>query len=413
MAAARPKLAVFPSGAECAWGTVESAPPAPSSFLDLRSPTGGPSAPGQSSATVKGKAPAAPQPNVKKMRRRVALLSGVHLNLPSSPVVGPSPPGSSREMAWTFTAEWDSTQDEIVFSEVEGGSSASSSSSSSSLRFISSPIPFDVCEDEVFDLEVFSPPPASTSAPHFSDMLVSSSSSSPSSSSVSSPISPAVSDIFDFYNHSPATLSFSHHERNGSVSTAPSSPVGSISPTEQSLPSYSDNRCDPPVISVTFFDEREDPARGDLAISAPEARAVPAVPALDTYPRKFPSRPETRPLPTPVPSPPSRPVRVAIRPLPPVPVRVNSMVETASGAGAPRRPGRDDRSAAVFLQSLHAPRAPPSAYSPPSPGPTHVRAASLGHGTTGRSASKRTGFGKHFRSISAALTGTLHHRSQC
>ncbi|KAI0644932.1 hypothetical protein C8Q79DRAFT_1011063 [Trametes meyenii] len=410
MAAARPKLAVFPSGAERAWGTVESAPPAPSSFLDLRSPTGGPGAPGQSSAAAKGKAPAAPQPNVKKMRRRVALLSGVHLNLPTSPVVGPSPPGSSREMAWTFTAEWDSTQDEIVFSEVEGGSSSSSSSSSSSLRFIASPIPFDVCEDEVFDLEVFSPPPAATSAPHFSDMLASSSS-SPSSSSVSSPTSPAVSDIFDFYTHSPATLSFSHHERNGSVSTAPSSPVGPISPTEQLLPSYYDSRCDPPVISVTFCEEREDPARGDLAISASEARAVPAVPAIDTYPRKFPSRPETRPLPTPVPSPPSRPIRTTrLRPLPPVPVRVNSMVETVPGAGAPRR---DDRPVATSPQILHAPRAPPSAYSPPSPSPSHVRAASLGHGTTGRSASKRVGLGKHFRSISAALTGSLHHRSHC
>ncbi|KAI0366717.1 hypothetical protein BV20DRAFT_1055380 [Pilatotrama ljubarskyi] len=405
MAAARPKLAVVPSGADRAWRTADSTPSASSSFLDLRSSVIGPSAAGQSSAAVKSKATAGPQPNVKKMRRRVALLSGVHLNLPTSPVVGPSPPNSSREMAWTFTAEWDSTHDEIVFSEVESGSpSPSSSSSSPSLRLIASPVPFDVEEDEIFDLDVLSAPPVTTSPPQFSDMLSTSSSSS-SSSAISSPSSPAVSDIFDFYAHTPGTPSFPNHERKGSVSTAPSSPPGPPSPAEQSPPSYPESRHDAPFISVTFFQESEDPARSG-AVSLSMLRTGESSPEFDAY-SVYSSLPEKRRALPPAPS----PSRVARRPLPPVPIRTTP-VPAASGfaLGSLQRSDSswDDRSAMASPQSMHSVRtAPPSAYSPPSPGPLHVRAASLGHGQADLP-KRGVSLGKHFRSISAVLSGGLH-----
>ncbi|OJT06277.1 hypothetical protein TRAPUB_2857 [Trametes pubescens] len=418
MAAARPRLAVVPSGAGRAWGTADSAPSASSSFLDLRSSSVGPSAPagqGSASATAaKGKAPAVPQPNVKKMRRRVALLSGVHLNLPSSPVVGPSPPGSSREMAWTFTAEWDSTQDEIVFSEVENGSSAPSSTSSSSLRFIASPIPFDVEveEDEAFDLDLPGAPPAAPSLP-FSDMHASSSSScsSPSSpAALSSPFSPsmsAVSEIFDFYMHTPHTLSFSHHDRNGSVSTAPSSPVGPPSPAEQSPPPYPASRADQPVISVTFFQESENPARGTTAqVTETSESAVPLFGAYSIEAATFPEkkRPQPRALP---PAPSAR--HVARRPLPPVPTRGTSMPDVS--AGAQQSSVWDDRVSRMPPRRLQSHRVVPSAYSPPLAGPVHARAASLGNQPTKKDAGgpqKGAALGKHFRSISAVLSVGLH-----
>ncbi|KAL7277575.1 hypothetical protein ACG7TL_008500 [Trametes sanguinea] len=284
MAAARPKLSVVPSGAERAWGTVDSPPSTSASFLDLRSSDAGPSVPRPSAATSKGKGTAGPpQPNVKKMRRRVALLSGVHLNLPASPVAGPSPPGSSREMAWTFTAEWDSAHDEIVFSDVDGGNSAPTSSSSPNLRFMTSPVPFDVDEDEIFDLDVLSPPPPMTAAsPHFSDM-----DSSSSSSVESSPSSPAVSDIFDFYTHTPSTLSFAHHDDDGFISTAPSSPVDLPSSRELSPPSYAESRYDPPIISVTFYQETVDPARGGTSL-------IPSASAYDAYTLAYSAFPEKR-----------------------------------------------------------------------------------------------------------------------
>ncbi|EIW54016.1 uncharacterized protein TRAVEDRAFT_66669 [Trametes versicolor FP-101664 SS1] len=416
MAAARPRLAVVPSqGAGRAWGTVDSAPSASSSFLDLRSSSVGPSAPaGQGSATAaaKGKAPAVPQPNVKKMRRRVALLSGVHLNLPSSPVVGPSPPGSSREMAWTFTAEWDSTQDEIVFSEVENGSSAPSSTSSSSLRFIASPIPFDVEveEDEAFDLDVPGAPPAAPSPP-FSDMHASSSSScsSPSSpSALSSPFSPsmsAVSEIFDFYMHTPHTLSFSHHDRNGSVSTAPSSPVGPPSPAEQSPPPYPASRAEQPVISVTFYQESENPTRETTAQVESAARAMFNEYSIEAATFTEKKKPQLRALP---PAPSAR--HVARRPLPPVPTRGTSMPDVS--AGAQQSSVWDDRVSRMPPRRLQSrQRFVPSAYSPPLAGPLHARAASLGNEATGRDAvgtQKGAVLGRHIRSISAALSVGLH-----
>ncbi|KAI0333332.1 hypothetical protein GY45DRAFT_1344224 [Cubamyces sp. BRFM 1775] len=406
MAAVRPKLAVAPSGAVRAWSTVDStAPSASTSFLDMRSSSpAGPSAPGPSAATTaKGKATAAPQPNVKKMRRRVALLTGVHLNLPSSPVTGPSPPGSSREMAWTFTAEWDSAHDEIVFSEVESGSSASSSSSSSSshTHFIASPVPFDVDEDEIFDIDVLSAPPVTTAPSHFSDMQSGMQSSPSSSSGASSPSSPAVSDIFDFYTSTPSTLSFAHHGRNGSVSTAPSSPVGPLSPTEQSPPSYSDSRHDPPIISVTFYHETEDPARGGTNMH-PGA----TVSAFDAYSFDFSSFQEKRVMSPPATGP-NRPA-ISRRPLPPVPVRSSSMGAVLSGSGAQLRSVREDRSTVT--------RAMPSSYASPTPGPLHARAASLeypGYGKTKGTSGTRpreNGAGKHSRSISAAHSGSSHPR---
>ncbi|CDO72605.1 hypothetical protein BN946_scf184985.g24 [Trametes cinnabarina] len=330
MAAARPKLSVVPSGAERAWGTLDSLPSTSASFLDLRSSDAGRSVLRLNSAITKGKTTTGPQPNVKKMRRRVALLSGIRLNLPASPISGPSPPGSSREMAWTFTAEWDSTQDEIVFNEVEGGNSASTASSSPpSLRFMTSPVPFDVDEDEVFDLDVLSPPPPMTgNSPHFSDM----GSSSSSSSAESSPSSPAVSDIFDFYTHTPSTLSFAHHDGDGFVSTPPS-PVDPSSPRESAPPSYADSRHDPPIISVTFYQESSDPARGGTTLLSSSS-------AFDAYSFAYPEIPEKSPrLPT-VP-PPNRPA-VARRPLPPVPVRSSSAETSVSHPGLTQRSSRED-----------------------------------------------------------------------
>ncbi|KAI0827681.1 hypothetical protein BC628DRAFT_1494924 [Trametes gibbosa] len=424
MAAARPKLAVIPSGADRAWGTANSAASASSSFLDLQTSSIVSSAAGQSTAAAsKNKATAVPQPNVKKMRRRVALLSGVHLNLPSSPVVGPSPPGSSREMAWTFTAEWDSTQDEIVFSEVDSasGSSASSYSSSSSLRFVASPIPFDVEEDEIFDFDVQGAPPVAPS-PSFSDMLGSSSCSSPSSpsspSALASPFSPsmsALSEIFDFYMHTPHTLSFSHHERNDSVSTAPSSPVGPPSPAEPSPPSYSDSRFDPPVISVTFYQEPENPARSSLAAADVGGMSGFSLSAVDTDSHGAAARISTKPRMLP-PAPSAS--RVARRPLPPVPVRVTSMDVSAARQGVQQSSVWDDTCCNTQRASKtrttpsrsQGVRATPSSYGPPVPGTLHARAPSLGQMQAQRTAEgqRKGAVGKHIRSISAVLSGGLH-----
>lgn len=74
MAAARPRLAVVPSqGAGRAWGTVDSAPSASSSFLDLRSSSVGPSAPaGQGSATAAAKGKVTSQPIPMSCLKRVS-----------------------------------------------------------------------------------------------------------------------------------------------------------------------------------------------------------------------------------------------------------------------------------------------------------------------------------------------------
>ncbi|KAI0753443.1 hypothetical protein C8Q80DRAFT_513497 [Daedaleopsis nitida] len=273
MAAVRPKLAVLPcSGAVDARSMTDS--PAPD-FLDMRSPES-PAV----SVFSKAKAGSVPQPNVKKMRRRVALLTGVHLNLPHSPVVGPSPPGSSR--AWTFTAEWDSAQDEFVFSELESSSSGSLSGGLSltpaSARFFSNPIPFDVSEDDVTS----SPLAKLSIASRLQELASASSSSSASSSWSCSPTSPAVSDIFDLYTaRTPSTHSFfPDSDSNDSSSTAPSSPVDTPSPSRLSpgaslsSPSYEDGRFQPPVIQVTFYEDARQ-GKMDRALPTPASAFEP------------------------------------------------------------------------------------------------------------------------------------------
>ncbi|KAI0937739.1 hypothetical protein AcW1_003817 [Taiwanofungus camphoratus] len=55
--------------------------------------------------------------NIKKIRRR-GLLSGVHLVLPPSPLSPPTP-GLTPQTSLTFTAEWDSTQEEFMFTPLE------------------------------------------------------------------------------------------------------------------------------------------------------------------------------------------------------------------------------------------------------------------------------------------------------
>ena len=139
MAAARPTLVVPPSsGADNAWSSTKqptSETPSPGSSSSVAKVA--------STSSAKGKVRSPPEllcptlsqheflplaqavagvqssGTVKRLRRRVALLSGVHLNLPSSPIVSPPPPKSSRETSWTFTAEWDSTGDGFVFSDLE------------------------------------------------------------------------------------------------------------------------------------------------------------------------------------------------------------------------------------------------------------------------------------------------------
>lgn len=280
------------------------------------------------------------------MRRRVALLTGVHLNLPSSPVVGPSPPGSSRETAYTFTAEWDDTQDEFVFSDIDSaGASSSSSSSARRSRFTVGPFPFDVSEDEVDPALVSTPasgafpasaPPALSLASHLHDMVPASSLSSPSSSPSSShsPSSPAVSDIFDLYSTTPSVVTFAARGGPSSddydrASTAPSSPAEPISPHAASPPSYKDARYDPPVISVTFFEEKCDSADGIVSSTAARFELGPASAV------EYPSAGWGTPLPekarmysqAPYSAGGIRPSSTGMRrprPLPPVPVRTAS-----------------------------------------------------------------------------------------
>ncbi|KAH9856742.1 hypothetical protein C2E23DRAFT_900756 [Lenzites betulinus] len=374
MGAARPKLVVEPSGKEGAWGTADELLSTSSSSRDLQASSVAHGAAGQTSATgTKCKSPTMPQPSVKKMRRRVALLSGIHLNLPNSPISGPSPPVPSPEMAWTFTAEWDSTHDEIVFSEVENANpsftpSTSSTSSSSSLRLVASPVPSDVEEDEIFDFDVLSAAPLSQSSSLLSDMVGSSSRSPSSPSSPFSPSMSIISEIFDSYMHTPYTMVFSHRERRDSVSTAPSSPVGPASPVMQSPPSYSDSRYDQPVISVTFHQESEDPARSTSPFAPLGMASGSGLSAEDPYSCDATAFAEgkIRMLPqTPSPSP------VARRPLPPVPVRASSMAVSAA------RPVAHGAS----ISSVWFPQGAmgrPSLYSPPVPSPLHTRAASLG-----------------------------------
>lgn len=330
MAAVRPKLAVLPSGgAAYARSMTDSSSAA--DFLELKSPES--LVPGSMPAKSKGKvsqntlhtAPSGgrelkralkqiSQPNVKKMRRRVALLSGVHLNLPNSPVVGPSPPGTARELAWTFTAEWDSTQDEFIFSDLDSSSSSGGSSSglsSASTRFFrSNPVPCDVNEDDAFS------PLAKLSICSRLQELASasaSSSSSASSSASTSPSSPAVSDIFDLYTSTPITHSFSFSDSNDSSSSASSSPVDTPSPS-----SYTDTQFDPPVISVTFYKDNTSSQRVtvDRVVVAPVSAFEPISwePLLVQKSRSLPQTPQSAGVPK----------TRRSRPLPPVPVRTSS-----------------------------------------------------------------------------------------
>lgn len=253
------------------------------------------------------------------MRRRVALLSGVHLNLPNSPVVGPSPPGTARELAWTFTAEWDSTQDEFIFSDLESSSSGSSNgSSASSPRFFRHPIPLDVSEDDIF-----SPLGKVSIAARLQELASLSASSSSSSSSASSsascsPSSPAVTDIFDLYtSRTPNTHSFSFSDPNDSSSTASSSPLDTPSP-RLSPSSYKEGRFDPPVISVTFYDDDESERVAVNRVVVAPASAFESAswqPLLHETPS--PQRPHSAGIPR------------KTRPLPPVPIRTVSLAQAS------------------------------------------------------------------------------------
>ncbi|TBU40137.1 hypothetical protein BD309DRAFT_900472 [Dichomitus squalens] len=263
MAAVRPKLAVLPSsGADNVWSRTNSSR---SDFLDLTPSPASPEARTTAFASsLRYKATASAQPsghgNVKKMRRRVALLSGIHLNLPSSPIVSTPPPGSSTGTVWTFTAEWDSTGDGFILSELE--SSSSSGSSSASMRFFSSPVPRDVNEDEV-EFEASSPLQTKTKAMAISlssHIHAMASTSSATSTIIRSPVSPAVTDIFDLYSTTPNTQSFDHPDSMSDSSSAPSSPIDTPSPTDSSAPpsppSDGASKMPPPTISVTYFEER-------------------------------------------------------------------------------------------------------------------------------------------------------------
>ncbi|PIL32731.1 hypothetical protein GSI_04846 [Ganoderma sinense ZZ0214-1] len=259
MAAARPTLVVPPTGgADNAWSSTKqptSETPSPGSSV----------AKAASTSSAKGKTVVAAQPsgssNAKKLRRRVALLSGVHLNLPSSPVVGPPPPKSSRETSWTFTAEWDSTGDGFVFSDLE--SSSSSGLSAASTRFFASPIPRDVSEDEV-DFDTGSPlrSAMAMSTSLAAQLQAMASMSGPSVTTIIySPVSPAVTDIFDLYTTTPSSQSFTLSDDESDLSSAPSSPIDTPPLTDSSAPpsppTYTRTvaKVQTPTISVTFFDE--------------------------------------------------------------------------------------------------------------------------------------------------------------
>ncbi|KAI1788303.1 hypothetical protein LXA43DRAFT_894808 [Ganoderma leucocontextum] len=258
MAAARPTLAVLPSSGV---DNARSKTKQPTS--ETPSPGSPVAKPIASASSAKGKAVASAQlcrsGNVKKMRRRVALLSGVHLNLPSSPIVSPPPPKSSRETSWTFTAEWDSTGDGFVFSDLENSSSPGTSSSS--MRFFASPVPRDVSEDEV-EFEAGSPLRSamamSTSLAAQLQAMTLMTGPSVTATIICSPISPVVTDLFDLYTTMPRSQSFIS-DADSDSSSAPSSPIDTPPLTDSSAPpsppSHTMRKVQTPTISVTFFDE--------------------------------------------------------------------------------------------------------------------------------------------------------------
>ncbi|KAM5544985.1 hypothetical protein V8D89_001096 [Ganoderma adspersum] len=262
MAAARPTLVVPPSsGADNAWSSTKqptSETPSPGSSV----------AKVASTSSAKGKAVAGVRASgtVKRLRRRVALLSGVHLNLPSSPIVSPPPPKPSRETSWTFTAEWDSTGDGFVFSDLENSSSPGLSSAST--RFFASPVPRDVSEDEV-DFDTGSPlRSAMAMSPSLAAQLqamASMSGPAVTATIICSPVSPAIADIFDLYTTTPSSQSFTLSDVESDVesdsSSVPSSPIDTPPLTDSSAPpsppthTQTVSKVQPPTISVTFFDE--------------------------------------------------------------------------------------------------------------------------------------------------------------
>ncbi|OCH93487.1 hypothetical protein OBBRIDRAFT_832585 [Obba rivulosa] len=172
LTAARPEFGVeliAPSGTDNAWsidsptlGWIADAPSlspvaGPSSYFPpssvraqvpcpLRTPT-------STTAMRVPQGPATPA-HVKKTRRR-ALISGVHLVLPRTPLP-PSTPGAGPHTALTFTAEWDASQHEFFFTPLHetGLKSARSpgpSATTSTIAIMTSPVPFDVDEADYFE----------------------------------------------------------------------------------------------------------------------------------------------------------------------------------------------------------------------------------------------------------------------
>lgn len=172
--------------------------------------------------------------NLKKIRRR-GLVSGVHLDLPPSPIPTPSPPQTSI----TFTAEWDWTQKSFVFTPFDTTCPLAPTTTHFSRDTVT--IPENVEDDyfshspalstpSVYSVSISSPYHPSLSAIDIewvgkgtSSSVTSGSSLSPDSSH-SSPCTP-VSEIFDndsFYSHSrkssQSTVASSVDDLSGSFS---------------------------------------------------------------------------------------------------------------------------------------------------------------------------------------------------
>lgn len=162
-----------------------------------------------------------PPLNVKKLRRR-ALISGVPLVLPESPVMPPMA-NSTPSTSLTFTANWDATLHEFSFTPVSPGCP----SPSPSPRFVASPVPHDVDADpDDVESNYFSVP---VSHPRRSFSTSSSSSSSDDSDSL-----------------------FSHSRKVSSASTAPSTVI------DEPIKASASNTLAPPPITIDLF-SREAP----------------------------------------------------------------------------------------------------------------------------------------------------------
>ncbi|CCM02967.1 uncharacterized protein FIBRA_05082 [Fibroporia radiculosa] len=135
-------------------------------------------------------APVAPL-NIKKMRRR-AMLKGVHLVLPASPMP-PTTPGPSTSL--TFTAEWDSTQRGFLFTPL-----GDEPSSARSVQATISPVPDDIEEESRYGDSEPEVPLADDPHPN-------------------SPMS--CSSTSSVFSHSSSL--FIHNRKQSTTSTAPSS----------------------------------------------------------------------------------------------------------------------------------------------------------------------------------------------